>query len=529
MARHIHVHIHRRAVRDAEPTPMEDLVSRLLAAIKARKTHATQDEEEGHEFHGNQYTNGAGGTKPTKATAKGSKAGVHELLSSGHHFTLEELMEATGTTNKSTILTAISDLKNPKYAGKLGALQIGKHESGHFHVVKADGKTPAVTPPAEKEEAPTKKEEAPAAAEVGSLKRVKGAAGHGSETHVSLPGGKVGKMSRLNSAESMGLPGWHGSVGNGPSRYLGETEKEAAAELVRLHAAKPKTPPAAPTKPQSAAQRLQGLQETNVANDFDSGTHKGIPASTIFKQEHAPFPAGFTDVTPSDKLVPFDKLVPSQPSVGKAQVGKYVKGGAGGDAPEVVKLPDGRYQLVDGHHRAAAHILEGNTHVPVRVVGEHTPEAAKPKSDEPVELKAASAEPFGKEHKIPPPAAKSAPAAKHKDLGSGFTSTPSAPSEFGDTPHRVHINGQVQEVKPTRLDVHHNGQQIGRVSSGLAETGKKNASGTYYVQSKQRVRYSASYTANGQYKSQHGYHTAAEATKALQSMHENHLKYAPKK
>lgn len=161
MARVIHIHVHskrRSKARDTAPelSPMEDLVERLLAAIKARKTHATQDEEEGHEFHGNQYTSVAGASeKPTKATAKGSKAGVHELLSTGHHFTLEELMAATGVDNKSTILTALSDLKNPKYAGKLGALQINKHASGHYHVTKADGTTPHVQPPP----APAKPEE----------------------------------------------------------------------------------------------------------------------------------------------------------------------------------------------------------------------------------------------------------------------------------------------------------------------------------------------------------------------------------
>lgn len=151
MATHtISIHIHRkRYARDGaeELTPMQDLVARLFAAIKARKTHATNDEDDGHEFHGNQYTQVAGQAKPTSTKATSSKAGVHELLSTGHHFSLEELMAATGVNNKATIMTALSDLKNPKYAGKLGALQIAKHKDGSYHVVKGDGVTPAVEPP----------------------------------------------------------------------------------------------------------------------------------------------------------------------------------------------------------------------------------------------------------------------------------------------------------------------------------------------------------------------------------------------
>lgn len=80
---------------------------------------------------------GPAGDKPTQATAKGSKAAVHQLLSTGHPFHVEELMKATGVTNKATIMTALSDLKNPKYAGQLGALTIEKRADGMYHVTKA--------------------------------------------------------------------------------------------------------------------------------------------------------------------------------------------------------------------------------------------------------------------------------------------------------------------------------------------------------------------------------------------------------
>jgi len=81
---------------------------------------------------------GPAGDKPTMATAAGSaKAKTHQLLSSGHPFHVEELMKATGVTNKATIMTALSDLKNPKYAGALGALTIEKRPDGMYHVTKA--------------------------------------------------------------------------------------------------------------------------------------------------------------------------------------------------------------------------------------------------------------------------------------------------------------------------------------------------------------------------------------------------------
>jgi len=75
-------------------------------------------------------------SKPTKATASGAKAATHELLSSGHPFSVDELMKATGCSNKSTLLTALSDLKSPKYAGKLGALSIKKNPDGTFQIEK---------------------------------------------------------------------------------------------------------------------------------------------------------------------------------------------------------------------------------------------------------------------------------------------------------------------------------------------------------------------------------------------------------
>lgn len=96
----------------------------------------------GHEFHGNQYTGGMGGPKPTYAQTKGAKGGVHELLSSGHSFSLEELQHATGAS-VSNLKTALSDLKSDKYAGSYGKLAIVKNPDGTYQVKGAGGMTPA--------------------------------------------------------------------------------------------------------------------------------------------------------------------------------------------------------------------------------------------------------------------------------------------------------------------------------------------------------------------------------------------------
>lgn len=156
MAKHIHIHIHRPTARTrdaSKPDPdREALVAALMEAIRARegKTKDADFKEEDHPRDHGKFTSagssGPSGPKPTSATAKGSKAAVHELLSSGHRFSVDELMKATGCSSKSTLMTALADLKNPKYAGKLGALKIEKHADGGYHVVKDEGKKGPFTP-----------------------------------------------------------------------------------------------------------------------------------------------------------------------------------------------------------------------------------------------------------------------------------------------------------------------------------------------------------------------------------------------
>ena len=140
----IFVHIHTRdRVRtlDLYRPDVENLTDRFLAALEYVKQHTT-DEEEGHEFHGNQYVEVAGAPKPSSVISKGVKMGVHELLSSGHGFSLEELQKITGATTPKQISDALAMLKNPKYAGSKGPLKIAKF-GNEF---KLDVNTPTSAP-----------------------------------------------------------------------------------------------------------------------------------------------------------------------------------------------------------------------------------------------------------------------------------------------------------------------------------------------------------------------------------------------
>lgn len=102
----------------------------------------------GHEFHGNQWTGGAGlGPKPTSSNAKGVKLKVAELLSSGHSFTSAELCQITGATEK-TMKTALHILGSEKYSAihNVPLLNIVKEKDGTFHLGGAP-KTDATSKP----------------------------------------------------------------------------------------------------------------------------------------------------------------------------------------------------------------------------------------------------------------------------------------------------------------------------------------------------------------------------------------------
>lgn len=163
----VFVHVHDAGrVRKREafpPAKVQELVERLMAALAIVKAR-TRDDVAGHEFHGNQWTGGLG-AKPKQAAAKGVKMGVHELLSSGHPFTMEELQQATGATTLKQVSDALAMLKNPKYAGPKGTLGIVKAGS-EYHVQPVGGE-PAQEPAAPP--APAGMPPQPTKAEVASL------------------------------------------------------------------------------------------------------------------------------------------------------------------------------------------------------------------------------------------------------------------------------------------------------------------------------------------------------------------------
>lgn len=128
-----------------KPADIEDLVSRLKRAMRIvgmdaitdavsaniSRIFKARDEGTGHSFHGNQWTGGiGGGPKPTKAVSKGVQSGVHELLTSGHHFTMAELIAATGASGEKQMKQVIAMLQNPKWAGSKGVLTIKKVDGG---------------------------------------------------------------------------------------------------------------------------------------------------------------------------------------------------------------------------------------------------------------------------------------------------------------------------------------------------------------------------------------------------------------
>lgn len=129
-----------------------------LGAMLLRKVHKTdlellaewlvdelaKGDEEGHDFHGNQYTGGIGGggehntenePKEKSTYPGGVKNHVHDLLASGKSFSIKELAAATGA-KEDRVKFLISRLQNPKYAaaGK-PALTLEKTPDGKYKVV----------------------------------------------------------------------------------------------------------------------------------------------------------------------------------------------------------------------------------------------------------------------------------------------------------------------------------------------------------------------------------------------------------
>lgn len=160
MSKHIHIYLHHRSTDRAAPDWPElyrDLAERMSAALAALPAD-TKDADWKEDLHpradNGQFGEGGGGAqsfagsaKPTSVTAKGNFAGLHQLLSSGHSFSKAELMSAVGIVREKQFSDYMAMLKNPKYAGKLGALKIERTAEGSYRVMTAAG-TPAPPNPA---------------------------------------------------------------------------------------------------------------------------------------------------------------------------------------------------------------------------------------------------------------------------------------------------------------------------------------------------------------------------------------------
>lgn len=140
-------------VRDAGSlrTQYDELISRMVRVaqytLENTRDARTLDEDEGHDFHGNQHVKiHVQHAKEAHVLAvkaqqiKSQKQAVHALLSGGHPFTKEELAIAVGMDPKGkTINDYLTNLKNPKFAGPKGALNIQKTPEGMFYVALPDG------------------------------------------------------------------------------------------------------------------------------------------------------------------------------------------------------------------------------------------------------------------------------------------------------------------------------------------------------------------------------------------------------
>ena len=128
----------------------------------------------------------------------------------------------------------------------------------------------------------------------------------GTKTSVTLSDGQTHQLQRMNSTESMGLPGWH-NVTNDPSlhkthndseyrsSYLGDTKEEAVknllqrAEADRKQAAPPAAPAAIlpPTPPVSSVQ--EGVERLKAAMAGASEqAHAPVGAPLAHTPEHTP-------------------------------------------------------------------------------------------------------------------------------------------------------------------------------------------------------------------------------------------------
>lgn len=146
----------RRRTADAfTAAEIADLLERMMAARDELLATRTQDKFEEHKHKrddsGKFSTTGGGGKAPEAPAAAPThpgKSGMHKLLSSGKAMSKADIMAATGIKTDKLFTDYIAMLKNPKYAGKAGALTITKNSKGEYVAAPNNAPAPAAEAPA---------------------------------------------------------------------------------------------------------------------------------------------------------------------------------------------------------------------------------------------------------------------------------------------------------------------------------------------------------------------------------------------
>jgi len=187
---------------------------------EAHANHAAQhkaeaakiDEAHAITVHESRSGSASAPSKPTSTTAKHIKPALHELFSSGHPFSVDELCKITGVTNPKLMSAYVTDMKNPKYAGKLGALEIVKRPDGMYHVQKKEGAGLAPKPGPDGQPMGKHPELAAAERRVAENPRtteVRHASGTGQSFLPSVKTSGAGAPPAEPQGSASGVPGWN--------------------------------------------------------------------------------------------------------------------------------------------------------------------------------------------------------------------------------------------------------------------------------------------------------------------------------
>lgn len=418
----IHIHTPQRT-RTVDTARVRQLDA-LTTALTRRVLDAEFEENEHPRGPDGKFTAGAGtGPKPTSHTAKSIKGGLHQLLSTGHPFSIEELQQATRVKSPAMMAAYLSDLKNPKYAPKEGHLAVVKRSDGLYHVAQEAAITKAAPTPAPKPDVT-----------VPTVLRVTRDPSEGTQHWVKLPGDdREFPLSRADATFGLGTvwaPGVGGawddySMGPAPSQNgyisqsnLGETKEEALRYLPDLvkrldasphYSSKAKLGSPVTVKPLSASTKFpaemgageraayeqenedryakgwktrEPVKQPEVKADpfqaLEQQAHRDlVPIQHVFKSAFADPPLKGTRVEgfkPHDTKVSVSDIIPTQSHVHLEGLKAYHASGnkrdtRGNQLPEVIKKGD-KYYMLDGHHRTGAQILGGASHVDVHVMSE---------------------------------------------------------------------------------------------------------------------------------------------------------------